>query len=156
MKNKIVILLLSVFSVARFGFAASVNVEPPLMKISFDRSFTSLEVEDNIAVVLTNETGNEISLAGDKEYVKRVRAAVKRGRLYIWLTGSEKGERVTVYVPAALLRQVVINGDSYVSTASTLNNAGMLVVVNGACKLFIKSRGRIDISGTSEYEFRGA
>ena len=60
MKNKIVILLLSVFSVTTFGFAASVNVEPPLMKISFDRSFTSLEVEDNIAVVLTNETGNEI------------------------------------------------------------------------------------------------
>ena len=154
MKNKIIVLLLSVFSVATFGFAASVDVDPPLMKISFDKSFTSLEVEDNIAVVLTNETGNEISLAGDKEYVKRVRATVKRGRLYLWLAGSEKGERVTV--PAALLRQVVINGDSYVSTASTLNNAGMLVVVNGACKLFIKSRGKIDISGTSEYEFRGA
>ena len=89
MKNKIVILLLSVFSVARFGFAASVNVEPPLMKISFDKSFTSLEVEDNIAVVLTNETGNEISLAGDKEYVKRVRTAVKRGRLYIYMAGRQ-------------------------------------------------------------------
>ena len=103
MKNKIIVLLLSVFSVATFGFAASVDVDPPLMKISFDKSFTSLEVEDNIAVVMTNETGNEISLAGDKEYIKRVRATVKRGRLYLWLAGSEKEERVTVYVPAALL-----------------------------------------------------
>jgi len=89
MKNKIIVLLLSVFSVATFGFAASVDVDPPLMKISFDKSFTSLEVEDNIAVVLTNETRNEISLAGDKEYVKRVRTAVKRGRLYIYMAGRQ-------------------------------------------------------------------
>jgi len=154
MKKKMGSLVLVTLSVTCFGFAAPVHSNPPVISIAFDQSFTSLVVDDNITIVLTNETGSEITVSGDQSQVKKIRAAVKKGSLYIWQPGGDKGEKVTVTIPAKQLRQVIVNGESYISTAATLDNTGLEVIVNGACKLVLHSRGNIDVTGTSDYEFK--
>jgi hypothetical protein len=130
------------------------KTEPPHIRISLDKHFSLLEVNDHISVVLTNETGKEISVEGATSKAGKIRASVKKGKLTLWLAGSDKGEKLKVYVPARLLKQVVINGDSKVSTATLLDNEELDVVVNGACQLALRSKGRINVSGTNEYEFR--
>ncbi len=127
---------------------------PPVMQIKLDQHFSYLEVSDHISVVLTNETGKDISVDGDRSMFGKVRFLVKKGKLSIWLYGNNKGEKLTVYVPARLLRQLVINGDSKVVTKEALDNEKLDVVVNGACQLSLRSKGKINIAGTNEFEFR--
>lgn len=133
---------------------ANSNTEPPPIRINLEKHFSLLEINDHISVVLTNGTGKEISVGGETSKTAKIRASVKKGRLSLWLAGSDKGERIIVYVPARFLKQVVINGDSKVRTAALLDNEELDVVVNGACQLELRSKGRINVSGTNEYEFR--
>lgn len=127
---------------------------PPVMHINLEQQFTYLEVSDHISVVLTNETGKHISVDGDRSKFAKVKAVVKKGKLSIWLQGSNRGEKLTVYVPARLLKQLVINGDSKVVTEEVLDNQKLDVLVNGACQLYLRSKGKINVSGTNEFEFQ--
>lgn len=127
---------------------------PPVMRIKLEQHFTYLEVSDHISVVLTNETGKDISVDGDRSKFGKVKALVKKGKLSIWLQGSNMGDKLTVYVPARLLKQLVINGDSKVVTEEVLDNRKLDVVVNGACQLSLRSKGKINVTGTNEFEFQ--
>lgn len=127
---------------------------PPVMRIKLEQQFTYLEVSDHISVVLTNETGKDISVDGDRSKFGKVKALVKKGKLSIWLQGSNRGDKLTVYVPARLLKQLVINGDSKVVTEEVLDNRKLDVVVNGACQLSLRSKGKINVTGTNEFEFQ--
>ncbi|HRE38173.1 MAG TPA: DUF2807 domain-containing protein [Chitinophagaceae bacterium] len=127
---------------------------PPVMRIKLEQHFTYLEVSDHISVVLTNETGKDISVDGDRSKFGKVKALVKKGKLSIWLQGSNMGDKLTVYVPARLLKQFVINGDSKVVTEEVLDNRKLDVVVNGACQLSLRSKGKINVTGTNEFEFQ--
>lgn len=127
---------------------------PPVMRIKLEQHFTYLEVSDHISVVLTNETGKDISVDGDRSKFGKVKALVKKGKLSIWLQGSNRGDKLTVYVPARLLKQLVINGDSKVVTEEVLDNRKLDVVVNGACQLSLRSKGKINVTGTNEFEFQ--
>lgn len=127
---------------------------PSVMRIKLEQHFTYLEVSDHISVVLTNETGKDISVDGDRSKFGKVKALVKKGKLSIWLQGSNMGDKLTVYVPARLLKQLVINGDSKVVTEEVLDNRKLDVVVNGACQLSLRSKGKINVTGTNEFEFQ--
>lgn len=127
---------------------------PPVMRIKLEQHFTYLEVSDHISVVLTNETGKDISVDGDRSKFGKVKALVKKGKLSIWLQGSNMGDKLTVYVPARLLKQLVINGDSKVVTEEVLDNRKLDVVVNGACQISLRSKGKINVTGTNEFEFQ--
>lgn len=127
---------------------------PPVMRIKLEQHFTYLEVSDHISVVLTNETGKDISVDGDRSKFGKVKALVKKGKLSIWLQGSNMDDKLTVYVPARLLKQLVINGDSKVVTEEVLDNRKLDVVVNGACQLSLRSKGKINVTGTNEFEFQ--
>jgi len=154
MKKSMFSLFALLFSMISTCFATPAGIKPPVITISFGQSFTGLVVDDNITVVLTNETGSEITVSGDQLQVKKLRAAVKKGTLYVWQPGDDKGEKLTVYVPARMLRNIIVNGESQISTATTLDNTRLEVIVNGACKLALRSRGTIDVTGSSDYEFK--
>lgn len=153
MKNKFLSIGLATIFTLITAMATGKDL-PPVMRINLDQHFTYLEVSDHISVVLTNELGKDISVEGDRSMFGKVKAVVKKGKLSIWLQGSNKGEGITVYVPARLLKQFIINGDSYVVTNEVLDNEKLDVVVNGACQLFLRSKGKIYVSGTNEFEFQ--
>lgn len=152
MKNNFLTIAIAAVLVLATGTANGKNL-PPVMRIKLEQHFTYMEVSDHISVVLTNETGKEISVEGDRSKAGKVKAAVKKGKLSIWLEGTNKGEGLTIYVPARLLKQVVINGDSKVVTREVLDNGRLDVVVNGACELLLRSKGKINVTGTNEFEF---
>lgn len=151
MKKTFFLLLLGITA---FLMPVSAADQPRLLKIRFDQYFNRLEVDDHVTVVLTNESSNEISIEGEKAQAGKIRAAVRKNKLYIWMAGEKTDRQVTVYVPARYLKEVVVNGHSDISTASTLYNAGMVVYVNGRCRLDLHSMGRIIVKGSGDYEFR--
>ena len=126
----------------------------PTLRMHFDQSFSRLEVEDGITVVLTNESDNTISIEGAYELTRHFRATVKKRCLYIWLSGRSDGEKVTVYVPARYLKQISVNGSSGISSGNTLFNSGLTVNVNGPCRLDIRSMGPIEVRNGEGYEYK--
>lgn len=151
MKKTFFLLLLGFTAFCMPALAAD---HPRLLKIRFDQYFNRLEVDDHVTVVLTNESSNEISIEGDRAQAGKLRAKVRKNKLYIWMAGEKPDRPVTVYVPARYLKEVVVNGNSDISTASTLYNAGMIVYVNGYCRLDLRSMGRILVRGTGDFDFR--
>lgn len=153
MKSNFLTIAIATLFVFATGTANGKEV-PPVMRIKLEQQFNYLEVNDHISVILTNEAGKDISVEGDRSKFAKVKAVVKKGKLSIWLQGSNRGEKLTVYVPARLLKQLVINGDSKVITREALDNRKLDVVVNGACQLSLRSKGIINVSGTNEFEFQ--
>jgi len=153
MKQNFLAISIATIFILITGIAHGIDL-PPVMRIKLEQQFTYLEVSDHISIVLTNETGKDISVDGDRSKFGKVKALVKKGKLSIWLQGSNRGDKLTVYVPARLLKQLVINGDSKVVTEEVLDNRKLDVVVNGACQLSLRSKGKINVTGTNEFEFQ--
>lgn len=135
-------------------WAAAAGGFPPPLKIRLDKSFSQLVVEDHITVVLTREAGSEISIHGERAQALHLRASIRNNKLYLWMARGQRGEDVIVYVPAALLERVTLNGDSQLSSSGTLFNPSLAVCVNGASILNLRSTGKIQVEGSSEYEYR--
>lgn len=152
MKKSVLSFFLSAFLVCSVINATA--TEPPVVKIPVAKQFSRLHVSDNISIVLVNEPLTEISLSGTGAGLQRARAAVKNGCLYVWMTGSADGGAITVEVPASLLRQVWVEGDSNIRSNETLKNPGLEVTVNGACRIDLRSSGKITVKETTDYEFR--
>lgn len=153
MKTTFSVLLLTALFIAGSATALQAGTRPTF-RMHFDESFGRLVVEDGITVVLTNDADNAISIEGEKEQARHFRAAVKKGSLYIWLAGRATGEKITVFVPARHLREITINGSSRISSGNTLYNTGMVVYVNGACRLDLRSMGPIDVRNSDEFEYK--
>lgn len=128
--------------------------EPASYKIQLEKRFTSLQIDNDINVVLTNSTSNEIVVEGNMPDIKSVAATVADGRLSLWMTGAKRGNTVTVYVPASMLDFISVNGESQLSTNTVLSNPKLEVEVNGLCKIHIRSVGKVYVSNLSEYEFK--
>lgn len=146
------ILSLSLVLTAGSFVAAGTGI-PPERIIPVKQAFTRLEVADNVTILLTNQPAANISAKGADGALQRVRVAVKKGCLYVWMAGSMDGKNVTVEVPAGLLDQILVDGDSQIRSATVLDNRRLEVTVNGACKLDLRSSGRIDVLGSPDYEF---
>jgi hypothetical protein len=155
MKKNLFMLLTAVVTFTSFSYAANSGPDDPAtVKMDFTKKFTSLDIKDHVNIILTSSSESGITIRGDQQDVKDVRAGVNSGRLTVWMTGSGRGAHVTVYVPAALLDQIFINGDSKVQTESILSNPQLDVEINGECRISIRSLGKVDVRNGSEYEFK--
>lgn len=146
-------ILSMVLMIAAGSIASAGSAPTPELIIPVKQAFTRLQVADNVSILLTNQPAAAVSARGTDAALQRVRVAVKKGCLYVWMAGSTDGKNVTVEVPAGLLEQVLVDGDSLIRSASVLDNPSLEVTVNGACRLDLRSSGKIDVQGTPDYEF---
>lgn len=134
----------------------SASVTPPERKVPVTKQFRSLNVSDNITILLTTEPATEITVQGTGAELQRARVVIKNNCLYVWMNGSVDGRNVTVRVPASQLEQIQVEGDSQVRATAILLNPKLEVTVNGACRLSLRSRGIIEVKETPDYEFRSS
>ena len=155
MKKNLVALLLVAVTFTSFSYAGNIDpAGPPIMKMEFAKIFTSLAVQDHVNIVLTNSSESEITIEGEKRDIKDLRASVSHGCLTVWMANSVDGKKITVYVPAAFLDLIYVNGDSNVKSASALNNRQLTVEINGECRIDIRSQGKIELRDGFDYEFK--
>ena len=78
---------------------------------SFEQlTITSLVVNADVSIVLTNETIQPVSLVGDSAFMQQVSVSLTAGSLRIHSTKKRDfRKRGILYIPAANLRQIVIN-----------------------------------------------
>jgi len=149
MKPKFIMTALLLCSLAFSAFAQKSKPSDPVSKlIRLNEGYSSMVIEDDISVVLTESNSNEIIIKGEEKSVEKVKVEVDDGRLILSYVSAGVPAAVKVYVPAALLSRVNINGKSDVTSASKLR-----VIVAGEGKVHLRSSGKVLVEGTDEFDF---
>lgn len=122
-------------------------------KVVISQPITSLVINDDVPVILINETSNEIFVEGKPKLVDGISIENRGGELVISSSHFISKKQVAVYVDARYLKNITINGSSLVGSFETLSNSQLDVLINGSCNLMIKSAGKINIKVTEDYSF---
>lgn len=154
MKPKLFIL---VAALSTIGFSAVAQkakyAEPVTRSIHLKESFSSLVINNDISVVLTESSSEEIVIKGDESRIKKCKVQVDDGKLFLsYLQTNEKPD-VQVYVPARFLNKVIINGKSELTSSSILSNAAIRVIIAGESKVHLRSIGKVTVEGTDDFDF---
>jgi hypothetical protein len=116
--------------------------------VAMPATFSALVIHD-VNIVLTNDQSSNIRVEGDQDAVKSISIKNMFGGLTIM--GKRKfasDERVTVYVPARMLKNIQVNGLSKLTSNEPLSNKSLDVLINGACKVALKSYGELNVEGS--------
>ncbi len=145
--------LFSLF-VAVLTMASVTKAETITREMDLTASVYSIEVSDDINVVLTQSADAKLRITGEEKDSKAVLLNQKNGR--IWLL-SKKGSlknKVTVYVPVQNLRQLVINGKSYVRSNGVIASKKLQVTVAGEAKVEINNLGDIAFEADQDIDLQ--
>ena len=142
-----------VITIAGSSFAQTKNIDiTAAKKIATDECVTSLKIYDNVEVVLTEASLNEIAIIGEKTGVENTQVKIINGELTI--TGSPDElfcENVVVYVPSKNLSSIYIHGRSIVSSTGIISNEMLDVTINGEGKSAIKTSGMMSLNTISDF-----
>lgn len=150
MKPKSLLVALLLVTVSTAAIAQNRKPTPSSMTIRFAEVFTSLVVEGNLTVVLTESTSPDIILEGNASTV----AAKEADRtLSLSAYNGYAPNETVVYVSAGLLSHVYLNGTGTLRSASTLQNHGLKIVLSDEAKVWVKSTGYVTVETASNIDF---
>ncbi|HMO61467.1 MAG TPA: DUF2807 domain-containing protein [Ferruginibacter sp.] len=151
--KKLIICVLA-FAAATNGFAGTKKDPNHVNRSLHTASYIhSLVVNGNTSVVLVNEVSKQISIEGSEDMINQVEVKEENGQLTITNTSKKGRTAAIVYVPAALISHIHMNGNGAVSTMETLDNKNIDVLVNGDCKLWIKTYGTVTVDAMPDFDY---
>lgn len=142
-------LLISVLSLATVA-----NAETITREMDLTASVYSIEVSDDINVVLTQSTEAKLRITGEEKDSKAVLLDQKNGRVRLLSKKGSLKNRVTVYVPVQNLHKLVINGKSYVRSNGVIASKNLQVTVAGEAKVEINNLGDIAFEADQDIDLQ--
>jgi Putative auto-transporter adhesin, head GIN domain len=115
---------------------------------------TTLVVNDDITVILTNESRKEITVAVAEEQSVPVQVELESGTLRLSRKKYSTSSPLVVYVPSANLRSVHMNGTGLLSGDGVIGLKKLYVHINNECTINLKTIGKINIISWDDFEFR--
>ncbi len=150
------LLILSV--VALLATGSSVKAQQDLVKNyascinSFKTPFDKIVVEDDIDLVLYEQTTPQVMIDGSDNNTNKVKWSIKGSTLHISSsTGSLKG-KVLVTVAVNQLTDITVLGNSSVRSLGSLKSPSIQVNMSGDGMVSIQSEGRIYVHNTEGTE----
>jgi hypothetical protein len=154
MKPRLFLPLLLATTISFSSFANTTShTEPASRVVSLKEKYTSMVIESDLAVVLTESNSTEIVLKGNERDIKKVRVKVQDGNLILTSLDYIIKPDVTIYVPANLLTRINVNGKARLSSDNTLSNEKLKVVIADEATVNLRSQGKVIVEGTSEIDF---
>jgi hypothetical protein len=147
--KQLFILFISVLTMATVAKAENITREMDLTA-----SVYSIEVNDDINVVLTQSTDAKLRIIGEEKDSKAVLLDQKNGRVRLLSKKGSLKNRVTVYVPVQNLRKLVINGKSYVRSNGVIASKSLQVTVAGEAKVEINNLGNIAFDADQDIDLQ--
>lgn len=117
-------------------------------------SVRSIEVSDEINIVLTQSTEAKLRIIGEEKDSKAVMLDQKNGRVRLISKRGSLKNRVTVYIPVQNLSKLVINGKSYVRSNGVIASKKLLVTVAGEAKVEINNLGDIAFEADQDIDLQ--
>ena len=143
--------LFSLF-VAVLTMASVTKAENITREMDLTASVYSIEVNDDINLVLTQSADAKLRITGEEKDSKAVLLDQKNGRVRLLSKKGSLKNRVTVYVPVQNLRKLVINGKSYVRSNGVIASKNLQVTVAGEAKVEINNLGDIAFEADQEID----
>lgn len=132
-----------------FGLSAFGQKTPETKLIQLKEIFTSLSVDSDIHVVLTENKAGDILVEGD---VKALDIQLNDGHLQL-AKRHHMTAPVKVYVPSAYLLKVYMNGTGSLSSSTVLSGQRLKVVLAGESKIAIRSTGNVIVEAMDDIQF---
>lgn len=146
-------MLCVVLTASSFNEREKLPVSVISKSITATGTYSKLVMHD-VNIVLTNDEASGIRVEGNEAAIRSTLVLNKNGELTVRGKSKFTGRnRVTVYVPASLLTSIQLNGHSSLSSTETLKNLNLDVLVNGFCKVELKSFGNINVDGGENCQF---
>jgi hypothetical protein len=147
--KQLFILFISVLTMATVAKAENITREMDLTA-----SVYSIEVNDDINLVLTQSTDAKLRITGEEKDSKAVLLDQKNGRVRLLSKKGSLKNRVTVYVPVQNLHKLVINGKSYVRSNGVIASKNLQVTVAGEAKVEIDNLGNIAFDADQDIDLQ--
>lgn len=150
MKPKFFFIALLLVSIGTTAFAQDKKGTEPLTAVYFPEAITSLSINDNLTVILTEGASPNISVEGD---AKAVIAKFEDGHLLLSAGNQYQTAKPVVYVPAALLKKVFLNDAATLRSATALKQGKLKIFMSGEGKVDVRTLGAITIETIDDVEF---
>lgn len=153
-KNLIIMKQLFILFISVFTMVTVANAENITREVDLTASVYSIEVSDDINVVLTQSSDAKLRITGEEKESKSVLLDQKNGRVRLLSKKGSLKNRVTVYVPVQNLCKLVINGKSYVRSNGVIASKKLLVTVAGEAKVEINNLGDIAFDADQDIDLQ--
>lgn len=141
------------FSAGISVFASGTNEEkPPGKRINYQLAFSTIELSDDIDLVLQESTNKVIDISGSEVDIETVDWKIKNGILYI---SSKKGslkDKVKVTVSVNQLKRLDVYGKSVVNSLGELGSKSLMVTIDGDSYVSLKNTGNIYVTNSLNTE----
>lgn len=151
--KKLIICLLAITATLSSFSQSLTNDNYGVRKIKSTEAIKSLVVNDEVSVVLLNSSSDEISIEGDKNTIELYAVELKNNTLKVTNNSKDDRKAAIVYVPAALIDQVTINGNSAVTSKETLRNKHIAVWMNGTSNFWVKTYGKVYVQAADGFDY---
>ncbi len=143
--KKVLTMVTAIILTASLSAFATDNEKPANKQAMYELSFTKLQVEDGIEIMLVESDSKAIEFKGTDANVDKVEWSIKNGALKISSKkGSLKG-KVQLIVNVNSLRELYVKDGSDVHSKGRLGSSPLKIYVDGDAFISIKSRGDIRV-----------
>jgi hypothetical protein len=117
-----------------------------------EMKITSLVINASVTIILVDDS-QPVRVGGNEKFLANVTFKQTGTKLVIdAIKDRDFKNKGFIYVPASQLKYIEINSSADVSTQSALSVPVLDVLINGACKILIASKGTCNIKDTDTYE----
>ena len=141
-------LLLALISLS--AFAQKAPATKPQTAFRFSETFNAIVIENDLTVVLTQGTSNEITVEGNANDIVVTEA---RGTLHLTAKSDAITSSTKVYVPANAVYSVYLNGNVALRSASVLPNENINIYMAAEANVNVRSNGRITVETADGIRF---
>lgn len=128
--------------------------DPPVIqkKMNVDGPFQNVRIYGDVSMILTNEPSGTIVMEGKEKDVNKIRHRVNDNELVIDARRKNYFNKLVIYLPAANLQSMQINGDGDISSTGMIQSDELHITLNGAIDVKIKTTGKVNVDAPRDLE----
>jgi Putative auto-transporter adhesin, head GIN domain len=115
-------------------------------------TFNTIIVNDDVDVMLIEDSSSVISVEGLTKFVDAIQLQVINGNLVISSTKQNINGRAFVFVPVHQLKSIVIKGISEVHSIGILQSPNLQVYIENICLVSIRNNGLVKVGNNENFE----
>ncbi len=117
-----------------------------------NKHFQNVYIIGNISVILTSEPAGTVVIEGNKNDVDNTKYKNKNSELTIYAGKKKRFGKITIYLSAGTLKQMLINGDGNVASIGTVKTDNLQIWLNGNIDVDININGKVSVDSGDGYE----
>ena len=124
-----------------------------LKEINLTGAFHHAEIRGDVTMILTNGPTDRLWLRGDLTDLDHVQTTLKDENLVVNAENRKRRSKLTVYMSITGLTSLIINGDSEIFSAGTIQARDLEIFLDGTSLVSVKYMGAVKVLAVGRCEF---